>query len=694
MLWVSRGLAATCSIVASRLYHRDLPSDDFDPFLELRQKYEWEHYQSQYAHQQELARQEQHWRDYCQQMLEYYETQKSGLKGQQQERELLLNAQQEDLLIERLGIQEAKDAIERERDLLYQSLEQERVEFQQEKLEYEEATNRRLEELEQHLEEQRLAILQEAEELFQARAAEWQAEIEQRDKQIADWMNRYYAQNGIKIPSVKHGFPGHVARLVQQVLEEFHSDTTPLLCDFEDCHQYPDGTIEVWLRPRHGVKVKSIKERLDDIRMKVGGGEPDLTVEDEVIRLAFSIDKAIASAPSAKTKDGKRVVFTEPPFEQFKYDLLNSNHYGIFGGTGCGKSTLLNNIIGLMRSVFGDELEIVIIDPKFPDTDWKIEGQEIIPQFYGFRHEDEDRDNDSFAGVMAMATDVRQRLDDATQAKLNHRKLPDRKPILYVIDEAEELIAHYGKEASDAILSTLRVGRSTRVVCVLLGQSPNCSAYGMQKPNMLNMARFWLSDVALKGMDDCNLPREKRVSIKEETLARQELAEQQRLEAIAAGDYESAKHPPAKFFTLVKPQGLPAYLATMPGVNAFADLPVGGMALADVQPPEMGIDDLIEAAKEDVPDEIRAQLNRIHNLSDGETIAALPEHQRIIVELARQRQDWIRISDLRSNRRAFRGKDENQAYEISDMQILQWFAELAAQELGELDAERQRFKSL
>lgn len=701
LLWGYRAFAGGCAVAAAVEYRRQgqEPEQDLlgDAYIQHEQEIAAITAQMQsevdYWKQQveiAVADRDSQWQSQMQRLIDHYEQQIQSWAAQSQEDRLLLDTDREELVLTRMEIEQQLEGINNEREILYSQLDQERQELEKLKAEYEATLNQKAEDLQVQVQQEREQIQSELQAVYEDKINEWIAEIDERDRMIAEWQQRYYAANGLRTPSGSHGYAGHVARLVMNVLEEFHTDSTPLLCDFEDAHQYPDGTIELWFRPRHGVRVKSIRDRLEDIRMRCGAGEPDFVVEDDVLRITFTVEKEIA-AITRRTRNGKTVEFTEPSPEQLRYDLLKSNHYGIFGGTGGGKSTLLNNIIGLVRATFGVDLQVVLIDPKFPDTPWKLEGQEVLPQFYGYSPPGERRDNDSLAGILEMAAEVRGRLEDATEAKLNHRPMPERHPILYVIDEAEDAIAHYGSIASDAIKSVLRVGRSTKVVCCILGQSPNCSAYDMQKANMLNLARFWLSDTALKGMDDCNLPRERRTQIREEIMARQELAEEQRLEAIARGDMDGAAHPPAKFFALVKPQGLPPYLASLPAEGAFSSMTEGEISLASVGVPEMGIEDLLEQALEEneglLTDQQANYLDRVHGLSDAETIAMLPEAQRSIVELAKRFDgSWITISTVRSNRRQFRDKTA-----VTDDQIIGYFQAIADAGIGETDGTRFRY---
>ncbi|MHC5721106.1 MAG: hypothetical protein ACYTX0_56085, partial [Nostoc sp.] len=64
--------------------------------------------------------------------------------------------------------------------------------------------------------------------------------------------------------------------------------------------------------------------------------------------------------------------------------------------------------------------------------------------------------------------------------------LPERDIDFWVVDEAAALHTLYKEQCSMAYRGVLWVGRSSLVRCILIGQNPNPSNYGLQIPDLNN----------------------------------------------------------------------------------------------------------------------------------------------------------------------------------------------------------------
>jgi energy-coupling factor transporter ATP-binding protein EcfA2 len=410
---------------------------------------------------------------------------------------------------------------------------------------------------EQQKEQEIRAIAQQREELYREnelldqqlqnwaneQAQSWQEQYQDQQQlyegTIVELQSRISQLEGIKRPKGT----SRVQWVANQILDVFLE--YEVLCDYKDCLAVP-GEDRFWFEPRYGVKTKQLKDIAEEIRVRVPGIEA--TPEIAVVEGAVEVVCRVHATRVAKQKEADRTkLITEPDYDWFKMAIQKSNHYFVNGDTGAGKSTLVNNICCLALEELGEGTEVIIIDPKYPDTPWMIAGKEFEPQYTG--------QDEALQGLQDMEQEVLDRLESAREAKKNKRKPPKRTPILYVIDEGENLIATFGKQASEPILATTRVGRSTGVKVVLLGQSPMCSDYGMKKANLNNSTRIYMRENAMKGADDTCTTTSQKKAILSQIEARQE-----------ASVEDSNK----QFYGLIKFPGKPAFLAQFPKPNQYA----------------------------------------------------------------------------------------------------------------------------
>jgi hypothetical protein len=411
------------------------------------------------------------------------------------------------------------------------------------------------------IDEERQQLLSESEEL-EKRLQQW------ADEQAASWEKQYQDQaetyeaaiaqlrgriaelDGIKRPRGNSRIEW-VANQIIDVLLEFE-----IPADYYDSHAIP-GNDMVWVTPRNGVRVRKLKELAEEIQLRLKLPSPaDIAVQEGQIQISLTTDKTKTEA-LATTRKKKGII--DPPATWFQDMVLHPdvNHLFVNGDTGSGKSTLIDNFICFAKQELGSSVSITICDPKFPDSHWIVDGEEIIPQYKGYERlidEDGEEHPSALDGVISMFDDVRSRLEVAARDKLAGREVKPRKPRIYVIDESEDLVGEFGKDVSDAIKSVLRVGRSTKVKAIIIGQNPGCKAYGLERANLRNCAQIYLRENALAGIDQVAPTQEMKKYLREQVALRQ---------AAAEGDRTK------KFYGLVKYPGEAAFVTLMPPPHHF-----------------------------------------------------------------------------------------------------------------------------
>lgn len=385
----------------------------------------------------------------------------------------------------------------------------------------------------------------------------WKSQLEDQaamyEMMIVQLRSRIDELEGIKRPAGTSRI-AWVANQIIDVLLEYEVEA-----DYHDSHAIPGSDI-VWVIPRSGVKVKKLKELSEEIHLRLPGVESvEISLTDDgTIQIVCSTDKAKTERQKLSNSKSDRAIVDDPSWFEKMITHPDVNHLFVNGDTGSGKSTLIDNFISAAKRELGREVEIIIIDPKFPDSSWVIDGEEFLPQFKGYdRLIDESgiEHPSAIDGLYQMLEDVRSRLATAAQAKLAGRDKPNRKPRIYVIDEAEDLVATFGEDAAEPIRSVLRVGRSTKVKAIIIGQNSGCKAYKLEKANLRNAAQLYLRENALAGVDQVGTT----VAIKK--VLRDQVAQRQH-----EGESDRSK----RFYCLVKYPGCPAFTALAPKPGSYS----------------------------------------------------------------------------------------------------------------------------
>lgn len=230
----------------------------------------------------------------------------------------------------------------------------------------------------------------------------------------------------------------------------------------------------------------------------------------------------------------------EPPSDWLVKVCMLSNHFRVNGQTGSGKSTFMLNLLTILVKSFeakNQNVEIIIIDPKYPFSDWGS----YTPSYKGLE--------ESLEGLEAMSKTVLERLALARECADRKRPLPVFRPQLWVVDEIDMIASEYQKEAAKHLKTGLKVGRALGVKLAYVGQSPLSSDLKLRRNDFNNSTNFFLGSNGLAGVDEiCYTKRDKDFYMMQ--IAAREALEQ-------------------KYFALIKAPSLPPFTAQLPPENAY-----------------------------------------------------------------------------------------------------------------------------
>ena len=255
----------------------------------------------------------------------------------------------------------------------------------------------------------------------------------------------------------------------------------------------------------------------------------------------------------------------EPPSDWLVKVCMLSNHFRVNGQTGSGKSTFMLNLLTILVKSFeakNQNVEIIIIDPKYPFSDWGS----YTPSYKGLE--------ESLEGLEAMSKTVLERLALARECADRKRPLPVFRPQLWVVDEIDMIASEYQKEAAKHLKTGLKVGRALGVKLAYVGQSPLSSDLKLRRNDFNNSTNFFLGSNGLAGVDEiCYTKRDKDFYMMQ--IAAREALEQ-------------------KYFALIKAPSLPPFTAQLPRENEYGlTLP----SLEDSKILEAGEDSKINASQ-------------------------------------------------------------------------------------------------
>lgn len=463
-------------------------------------------------------------------------------------------------------------------------------------------------------------------------------------------------------PDPKQGFAAWIAQVLLQGLER-----NEIFVELKGFYKPPGiREVSVWLRLQPGVPAKKLENISKEVGTWVNFGEPTILWDADECVYEFQFSPQVESYETSYEvlidNESELPEIQEPEDKNWFINVVldsKSVHYMVHGPTGSGKSVLIDNIMCVagdeLATRTGKEIEIFIVDPKFPDSTWTYKGKRVKPQYRRWEQ--------SIEGVLAMQAEVNDRLDiaaEVAEAVPEHLfedpnyilPLPERNIQIWAIDEAAALHSMYKDQCSLAYKAVQWVGRSTLVVSILIGQNCNPSNYGLQIPDLLNCTRFYIGITALEALDRfIKPPREIRAKIKGQIYARLRIVKQKKLAGIA--------EPPEQFFALVVKANEPPFVAQLPPPCAYTTISNVNVVLGNK---EVDITELVEQSR----------------------VESLEEHLREVVIYASKKKTWITGSELRQNKNRFKA--------IKTQVINSWFKDLSSKGFGECDGQSKPIK--
>ncbi|MEH1779715.1 MAG: hypothetical protein V7L26_11480 [Nostoc sp.] len=485
------------------------------------------------------------------------------------------------------------------------------------------------------------------------------AEIQMRENSIL--MLQQKIMGLANRPDPKQGFAAWVAQLLLQGLEQ-----NEVFCQLKGFYKIPGlREVSVWVELQTGTTAKKLENISKEVGTWVKMGEPTILWDaDECVyefRFAPEVDNYETSYEIVIDNESELPSIAEPDDPNWFINAVcdsKSVHFMIHGPSGGGKSVLVDNLMCVggdeLHIKTGKQVRIFIVDPKFPDSEWTYRGKRLKPQYRRWEQ--------SVEGVLAMQAEVNDRLDvaaEAAEAIPQHLfedpdyilPLPERDIDFWVVDEAAALHTLYKEQCSMAYRGVLWVGRSSLVRCILIGQNPNPSNYGLQIPDLNNCTRFYLGITALEALDRfIKPPREIKAKLKGQIYARLRMVKMKKLQGIA--------EPPEQYFALVVKANEPPFVAQLPPPKAYA-YGDGETPLAEAS---VDITDLVERAR----------------------VEELEQNLRDLLEYARQKETWVTGSEFRQNRNR---------YKPTQTEVINsWIEELVSCGFGECDRSSRTLK--
>jgi hypothetical protein len=184
-------------------------------------------------------------------------------------------------------------------------------------------------------------------------------------------------------------------------------------------------------------------------------------------------------------------------------DKRSHQHIKIDGGSQSGKSTLVSLIIALISRMEG-KLQINLVDPKYPKTQWMIE-----PSFVGYEQVSD--------GIDAAIAELENRKNLCLQAAKNKQEQPTFTRYLLIVDEWDNVWGNgkgyanvIPKKEAERIKGNLqrifKEAAAYNLSLILIGQSPLATDNGFSRSSFNSATRIVLGNEALKWVQDPGFP--------------------------------------------------------------------------------------------------------------------------------------------------------------------------------------------
>jgi energy-coupling factor transporter ATP-binding protein EcfA2 len=183
-------------------------------------------------------------------------------------------------------------------------------------------------------------------------------------------------------------------------------------------------------------------------------------------------------------------------------------HLKIDGGSQSGKSTLVSLIIALISRMEG-KLQINLVDPKYPKTQWMIE-----PSFVGYEQVGD--------GIDAAIAELENRKKLCLQAAKNKQEQPTFTRYLLIVDEWDNVWGNgkgyanvISKKEAEGIKGNLqrifKEAAAYNLSLILIGQSPLATDNGFSRSSFNSATRVVLGNEALKWVQILVSPSKERL---------------------------------------------------------------------------------------------------------------------------------------------------------------------------------------
>jgi len=343
------------------------------------------------------------------------------------------------------------------------------------------------------------------------------AEMEMLEAKIQELQERLHCY---QLPRMPHG-TSRVEVVAGRLVEFFYQHG--ILADYQDSWTENEYDL-IRVKPRSGAKEQFIK-LADELQLEL---QLDRVPTISIVQGNIQIKVDTRCIDTRVKTDLPKII--EPSEDYLKIAVSKAPSFRINGESGSGKSTLAMNLIATMREELGG-CDVTLIDPKYPLSEW-----DFTPRYKGIE--------EAFDGLQDAADLVESRLKLARNDKESGKAIRSFKAALYVIDEIDWVITHYGADAANLLRVTLKVGRALNVMILYIGQTPLCSRLKMNRDDFRHSANFYIGENIPAGTDE----------VVHSTSLKNELESQ----------YTLRQEGNNKFFCLVKYPGKSAFLASLP----------------------------------------------------------------------------------------------------------------------------------
>ena len=338
--------------------------------------------------------------------------------------------------------------------------------------------------------------------------------LQAKNKELQERLHCY------QLPKMPHG-TSRVEVVSGRIVEFFYQHG--ILADYQDSWTENEYDL-VRVKPRSGAREQFAKLS-EELQLELQLDRvPTITLVQGSVQI--KVDTRCVDT-RVKTDEPKVI---EPSENYLAVAVSKAPSFRINGESGSGKSTLANNLIETMKQELGG-CDVTLIDPKYPLSGW-----EMTPRYKGIE--------EAFDGLQDAANLVESRLKLARDDKESGRAIRTFKPALYVVDEIDWVISHFGVDAANALRVTLKVGRALNVMILYIGQTPLCSRLKMNRDDFRHSATFYIGENVPAGIE--------------------EVVHSSSLKAELESQYTFRQEGNNKFFCLVKYPGKSAFIASLP----------------------------------------------------------------------------------------------------------------------------------